>query len=81
MPGLPAQIPWRRFVCVLRKLGYSAKKGKAGSARSFTNPNRVPNVVSLHEPHPGQSMRRGMLQEYLRKLLLEDEFLQLLEDC
>jgi predicted RNA binding protein YcfA (HicA-like mRNA interferase family) len=82
MSGLPTQVAWRRFVCVLRKLGYTAQKGKAGSARSFVNPNRVPNVVSLHEPHPGQNVRRGMLQKYLRKLLLdEDEFLQLLEDC
>jgi predicted RNA binding protein YcfA (HicA-like mRNA interferase family) len=82
MPVLPTQIPWRRFVCVLRKLGYSAQKGKAGSARSFTNPNRVPNVVLLHEPHPGQNVRRGMLHEYLRKLLLDqDEFIRLLEGC
>ena len=47
-----------------------------------TNPNRVPNVVSLHEPHPGQNVRRGMLHEYLRKLLLDqDEFIRLLEGC
>ena len=30
MPGLPTQLPWRHFVCVLRKLGYTAQKGKAG---------------------------------------------------
>ena len=54
MPGLPTQLPWRRFVCVLRKLGYTAQKGKAGAVRAFTNPNRTPNVVSFHEPHPGK---------------------------
>jgi len=82
MPGLPPQLPWRRFVCVLRKLGYAPQKGKAGSARSFFNPTRSPNAVSFREPHPGQNMRRPMVQKYLRKLLLTpDEFMQLLEDC
>jgi hypothetical protein len=58
MPGLPTQLPWRRFVCVLRKLGYTAQKGKAGSARSFINPGRNPNVVSLREPHLGDNLGR-----------------------
>ena len=57
MPSLPTQVPWRRFVCVLRKLSYTAQKGKAGAARPFANPGRIPNVVSLREPHPGQNLR------------------------
>ncbi len=57
MPELPTQVPWRRFVCVLRKLGYTAEKTKHGSARSFVNPGRIPNVVSFREPHPGQNLR------------------------
>ena len=82
MPELPTQVPWRRFVCVLRKLGYTAEKTKQGSTRSFMNPGRIPNVVSFWEPHPGKNLRRTMLREYLRKLLLSpDEFMQLLEDC
>ena len=82
MAGLPAQVTWRRFVCVLRKLGYTAQKGKAGAARSFANLGRTPSVVSLREPHPGKSMHRPLLRKYLRQLLLdEDEFLRLLEDC
>jgi hypothetical protein len=82
MPGLPTQLPWRRFVCVLRKLGYTAQKGKAGAARSFTNPNRPPTVISMREPHAGQNMRPPMLRKYLQRLLLnEDEFMHLLEDC
>jgi predicted RNA binding protein YcfA (HicA-like mRNA interferase family) len=82
MSGLPTQVPWRRFVCVLRKLGYTAQKGKAGVARSFSNPSRNPNVVTFREPHPGRNLRQTMLREYLRKLLLDqDEFMQLLKDC
>jgi hypothetical protein len=82
MPALPSQLPWRRFVCVLRKLGYTAQKGKAGAARAFTNPNRMPTVISLREPHPGKNLGAMMLRKYLQKLLLnEDEFMHLLEDC
>jgi predicted RNA binding protein YcfA (HicA-like mRNA interferase family) len=82
MPGLPTQLPWRRFVCVLRKLGYATQKGKAGAARSFTNPNRMPKVISLREPHPGENLGTRALRRYLRQLLLDDdEFMHLLEDC
>src|SRR6266849_3299541 len=65
MSGLPMQVPWRRFVCVLRKLGYTAQTGKAGAARSFLNPSRNPNVVSLREPHPGDNLGQAMLRQYL----------------
>jgi len=82
MPALPTQLPWRRFVCVLRKIGYTAEKGKAGAARAFTSPNRMPKVISLHEPHPGKNLGAKMLRKYLQRLLLnEDEFMQLLKDC
>jgi hypothetical protein len=82
MPVLPPQVPWRRFLGVLRKLGYTPQKGKAGSARSFCNPSRSPQVVSFREPHSGQNMRQRMLHEYLRKLLLSpNEFIRLLEEC
>jgi predicted RNA binding protein YcfA (HicA-like mRNA interferase family) len=80
MPGLPTQVPWRRFVCVLRKLGYTAQKTKPGSARSFVDPGRN-HVVSFWE-HPGDNLRPAMLRQNLHKLLLnKDEFMQLLEDC
>ena len=82
MSGLPTQVPWRRFVCVLRKLGYTAQKTKQGSIRSFVNQGRIPNVVSFREPHPGENLRPPMLRESFRKLLLDqDEFVRLLEDC
>jgi len=81
MPGLPTQLPWRRFVCVLRKLGYTAQKTKPGSARSFVNSGRKPNLVSFWEPHPGDNLRPAMLRQNLHKLLLnKDEFMQLLKD-
>ena len=73
MPEVPNQLPWRRFVCVLRKLGYTAQKTKHGSQRSFTNPERIPNLVSFREPHPGKNLGATMLRKYLQKLLLNEE--------
>jgi hypothetical protein len=82
MSVLPAQVEWRRFVCVLRKLGYVPQKGKAGSARIFVHPERHPNSVSFREPHSRYPLGRSALRGYLQKLGLEaDEFLQLLADC
>jgi hypothetical protein len=66
----------------LRKLGYTAQKGKAGAARAFTNHNRMPKVISLREPHPGKNLSATILRKYFRQLLLnEDEFLHFLEGC
>jgi predicted RNA binding protein YcfA (HicA-like mRNA interferase family) len=82
MSGLPAQLPWRRFVCVLHKLGYRPQKTGRGSARVFFNPTRRPTTVSFREPHPGDTLRRTMLHNYIRKLLLTvDEFMALLQEC
>jgi predicted RNA binding protein YcfA (HicA-like mRNA interferase family) len=82
MSGLPAQLPGRRFVCVLRKLGYSPLAAKRGSLRSFSNPTRNPKTISFREPHPSDMLRPARLREYLHKLALSpEEFLRLLEDC
>ena len=82
MSALPAQLPWRRFVCVLHKLGYRPEKAGRGSARGYFNPARQPATVSFREPHPGNTLRQPMLHNYIRKLLLtEDEFMALLEEC
>jgi predicted RNA binding protein YcfA (HicA-like mRNA interferase family) len=82
MSGLPAQLPWRRFLCVLHRLGYRPQKAGRGSARVFFNPTRQPTTVSFREPHPGDTLRQTMLRNYIRKLLLTvDEFMALLEEC
>lgn len=57
-------------------------ENKRGSARSFHNPDRQPNVVTFHEPHGKDHIRLGTLPEYIEKLLLKkEEFLRLLENC
>ncbi len=73
------QLPWRRFVCLLRDLGYRPLKSHRGSLRQFFCPTRSPNLVSFHEPHSGDTLHKETLNDCLRKLRLSpDEFAQLL---
>ena len=82
MAGLPYQLPWRRFVCVLHRLGYRSHKVGRGSARVFFNPARQPATVSFREPHPGDTLRQTALHKNIRKpQLAVDEFMALLEEC
>ena len=71
MAKLPTQLPWRKFVAILKSLGYTAMKSGQGAARNFHNPNRDPNVVTFHEPHKGDTIRQGTLSEYINKLKIE----------
>src|ERR1039458_8441684 len=41
MSEFPTQLPWRRFACLLRDLGYRPLKSHRGSARQFFNPRRA----------------------------------------
>jgi hypothetical protein len=79
--GPPHRLPWRRFVCVIRELCYRKRQG-GDSARVFFNPTRQPTTVSFREPHRADTLRRTMLHNYIRKLLLTvDEFMARLEEC
>ena len=80
MEKLPAQLPWREFVRVVEKLGYEQLPSGKGSARSFHNAKADPPLVTFHEPHGKDPIRRGTLREYLRKLKLDrDTFFRLLD--
>ncbi len=80
MPKLPSQLPWKTFVQVLGALGYHQLKSGRGSLRQFSSAKRRPNFLSLHEPHPGDSLHQSTLHALLRRLQLSpDEFIALLE--
>jgi predicted RNA binding protein YcfA (HicA-like mRNA interferase family) len=79
MSKLPAQLPWRDFVKIVEKLGYSQLPNGRGSARSFHNPHANPPTVTFHEPHEKEQLKEGTLREYLRKLHIDrDTFFHLL---
>lgn len=80
MAEFPVQLRWNQFVSVLRKLGYSPMKSGRGSRRVFLNPARTPTLIVLHEPHPGDTLRKTTLHNSIRKLgISPDEFVRLLE--
>lgn len=80
MSALPTQLPWKRFLCLLRELGYQQLKSRRGSLRQFFSPTRSPNLISFREPHCGDTLHRAALYDSLRKHdLSKDEFIQLLE--
>lgn len=66
MSGFPTQLPWRRFVQLLRNLGYRPLKSHRGSVRQFINPTRNPNLVPFHEPHSGDTLHKATLYDSLR---------------
>jgi hypothetical protein len=82
MPGLPAQLPWRRFVCVLHTLGYRLQTAGRGSVRVFHNATCESRTISLREPHPADTLRSAILHSYVRRLMLTpDEFMEILKEC
>jgi hypothetical protein len=61
MSAIPPQLPWRRFVCVLRDLGYQPLKSHRGSLRQFFCRTRDPILFSFHEPHSGEMLHKRAL--------------------
>lgn len=52
----PADITWDELKRVLEGLGYEERKNN-GSRRKFFNKKRS-LVINLHEPHPGNIVKR-----------------------
>ena len=78
MTELPADLPWRDFARVLRKLEYKICREGPGSARTFRNEHRSPEFATFHQPHGKRGIPKGTLM-YIRKLELgREEFLVLL---
>jgi len=79
MSEVPRQLPWKRFVHVLQRLGYRQVKARRGSTRLFSHPSRNPSLISLHEPHPGDTIHPGTLHNFLQRLQMSpEEFIELL---
>jgi hypothetical protein len=80
MEKLPSQLAWRDFERVLRELGYQLHKAGTGAARTYLNLGREPNLITFHEPHSPNTLAKGTLREYIRRLQLSrDEFMELLK--
>jgi predicted RNA binding protein YcfA (HicA-like mRNA interferase family) len=68
----PSDFSWEELVRVLESLGYSSvKTGKSGgSRRRFVHPSAP--MISVHEPHPANIVKRYVLDEVVRLLTEEN---------
>lgn len=57
----PTDFRWEELVALLQGLGFEVLSG-TGSRRKFFHP-RYSRVLIVHEPHPGNIVKRYVLQQ------------------
>ena len=57
----PSNIKWDELVAVLKHLGYKVIMN-SGSRRKFHHTEKD-NVISLHQPHPGNEVKPCYIRE------------------
>jgi hypothetical protein len=64
----PSDFTWDELIKILGHFGYAElKKGKTGgSRRKFANGGN--HIISLHKPHPGNIMKRYMIEQVITVL-------------
>lgn len=65
---IPKDLSWKEFIMILSLFGYEeSKKGKTGeSRRKFADEDK--NVISLHEPHPGNIVKEYAIKQVIDHL-------------
>lgn len=63
--SLPRDFTWDELKSVLSGFGYIEKKG-SGSRRKFVNEKK--EIISLHEPHPQNILKRYALEIVIEHL-------------
>ena len=67
----PTDFTWDELERLFKTLGYEpAKHGKTGgSRRRFVHPDAA--TISLHQPHPGNILKRYQVEQILETLTME----------
>ena len=65
---VPADLTWEELVSLLRGLGYiKISSGKtSGSRQKFINEKK--EILSIHKPHPGNIVKKYVIQQILESL-------------
>jgi len=63
---LPVDFSWQELATVLKLLGYRQVQG-SGSRVKFDNGN-ANQMINLHKPHPGNTVKRYALRQLVEKL-------------
>ena len=68
----PKDFTWSELTSLLNKLDFiEVKTGNTGgSRRRFVNSNNV--IITLHEPHPGNILKRYQLEQIIEILSQEE---------
>jgi predicted RNA binding protein YcfA (HicA-like mRNA interferase family) len=75
---LPSQLKWAEFIRAVEALGWDFFKSKPGSARTYID-RKTGEPATFHEPHGGDTLRKGTLREYLTKInVSHDRFMEVL---
>lgn len=66
----PADFTWEELIKILSHFGFTElKTGKTGgSRRKFTDVSN--NRIFLHKPHPGNILKRYMIEDVIEQLKL-----------
>ena len=69
--GRPGDFTWEELVGLLEGVGYvESRSGRTGgSRRRFVHPDAP--AISLHKPHPGNIVKRYVIDDVLRLLTEE----------
>ena len=64
----PKDFTWNELTTLLKALGYKPKKGgkTSGSRHRFIHPTAAP--ISLHKPHPQNTLKRYTIDDLLDNL-------------
>jgi predicted RNA binding protein YcfA (HicA-like mRNA interferase family) len=67
----PKDFTWNELTSLLAGLGFEeVKTGKtSGSRRRFVNPNAM--VITLHKPHPHNTLKQYQLEQIIETLKQE----------
>ncbi|PRI21499.1 type II toxin-antitoxin system HicA family toxin [Pectobacterium versatile] len=68
LDALPSDFTWDQLVTIMSMYGFNVHNG-SGSRRKFFN-EEINRVVSFHKPHPGNIVKKYVLEQ--AKALLEE---------
>ncbi len=69
--SVPNDFTWAELVKILQHFGYTEYKLKgktSGSRRKFVNATK--QIISLHEPHPQNIVKKYVLKQIIKQLEL-----------
>ena len=66
LKSVPADFTWQDLTALLKVLGYREVQG-SGSRVKFDNGNSG-QMINLHKPHPGNTIKRYALRQLIEKL-------------